>query len=81
MEALQTQLDNLQWEVNRLQAENRILRDQDTEVSKRVDLMLQVEQAMKELQSIQEILAAKEGECVEALTMKEKQLKETVMKL
>ena len=43
MEALQTQLDNLQWEVNRLQAENRILRDQDTEASKRVDLMLQTE--------------------------------------
>ena len=49
MEALRMQLDNLQWEVNRLEAENRILRDQDTEASKRVDLTLQVEQAAREL--------------------------------
>ena len=81
MEALRTQLDNLQWEVNRLEAENRILRDQDTEASKRVDLTLQVEQAARELQSVQEVLAMKEAEFVEAITAKEKQLEETVTKL
>ena len=81
MEALRTQLDNLQWEVNRLEAENRILRDQDTEASKRVDLTLQVEQAARELQSVQEVLAMKEAEFVEAITAKEKQLEETVTNL
>ena len=37
MEALRTQLDNLQWEVNRLGAENRRLRDGDPETSSRLD--------------------------------------------
>ena len=46
------QLDNLQWEINRLEAENRVLRDQDAEASKQVDLQLQVELATKELQEV-----------------------------
>ena len=36
---------------------------------------------MKELQSVQEVLAMKEAEFVEAITAKEKQLEETVTKL
>ena len=37
------QVDNLQWEVNRsrLEAENKSLRVQDTEASKRVDLEIE----------------------------------------
>ena len=65
MKTLQMQLDNLQWEINRLEAENRVLRDQDTEASKQVDLQLQVELATKELQ---EVLAKKETDFVEAIT-------------
>ena len=66
MEALQMQLDNLQWEVNRLEAENRVLSDQDTKASKLVDLQLQVEQATEELRSVQEVLVTKENDFVEA---------------
>ena len=81
MEALRTQVDNLQWEVNRLEAENRSLRAQDTEASKRVDLELEVEQVTKELQSLQEVLAAKEAEFIQTSTAKEQELEETVAKL
>ena len=42
MEALSTKLDNLQWEVNRLDAENTGLRAQDWEASEQVDLELEV---------------------------------------
>ena len=78
MEALQTQVDNLQWEVNRLEAENKSLRAQHTEASKRVDLELKV---MKELQSLQEVLAAKEAKFIQTSTEKEQELEETVAKL
>ena len=45
MEALRTQLDNLQWEVNRLDAENRRLREQDPETTSRVDCETELERA------------------------------------
>lgn len=44
MEALQTKIDSLQWEVNRLDAENQKLRAQDEEASRRVDLETELEQ-------------------------------------
>ena len=44
MEALRTQLDDLQWEVNRLEAENQRLKASDEEVGLRVDLEAEVEQ-------------------------------------
>ena len=78
MEALETQVDNLQWEVNRLEAENKSLRAQDTEASKRVDLELKV---MKELQSLPEVLAAKEAKFIQTSTEKEQELEESVAKL
>ena len=58
------QLDGLQWEVNRLEAENSSLRALDTKASRRVDLELEVEQVTKELQSLQEALSTKEAEFV-----------------
>ena len=41
------------------------------EASKQVDLTLQVEQAARELQSVQEVLATKEAEFVETITARE----------
>jgi len=75
MEALRVQVDNLQWEVNRLDAENQMLRAQDVKASKQVDLELEIEQlkqnaskATKELQSLKEVLATKEVDFVEEIT-------------
>ena len=48
MESLQTQLENLQWEINRLDAENRRLRDADLEASSRVDLEAELQQSRAE---------------------------------
>ena len=45
VEALRTQIDNLQWEVNWLDAENRNLRSHDEGESKIVDLEAELEQA------------------------------------
>lgn len=45
MEAPQMQLDNLQWEVNRLEAKSIILRAQELETSKQVDLQMQLVEA------------------------------------
>ena len=44
-ESLQTQRDNLKWEVNRLGAENRRLRDEDLDVSSRLDLETELQQS------------------------------------
>ena len=88
MEALRTQMDNLQWEVNRLEAENRMLRATDWEASERVDLELEIKQlkqdateAAKELKSLKDILATKEADFVEEITSKEKELEELAAKL
>ena len=45
MEALGTRVDNLQWEVHRLNVENRKLRDQDPEAGERVDREAELERA------------------------------------
>ena len=37
-EALRTQIDKLQWEVNRLEAENRQLGEENPEVSREMSL-------------------------------------------
>ena len=78
MKALQTRVDNLQWKVNRLEVENRSLRARDTEVSKRVDLELEVEQVTEELRSLQEVLVARS---IQTSIVKEQELQETVAKL
>ena len=49
MEALRTKIDNLQWEVNRLDAENRRLRDENADGSARVDLEAELEQSKVEV--------------------------------
>ena len=49
MEALRTQLDNLKWEVNRLDAENRRLHDGNPEATARVDLEDELEKSKAEL--------------------------------
>ena len=60
MEALQTQIDNLQWEVNRLDVENRHLREADTEASKLVDLQTELEQSKAEVATLTEVVRAYE---------------------
>ena len=49
MEGLRTKLDGLQWEVNRLEVENRRLREGDAEASVRVDLEGELERSKAEL--------------------------------
>ena len=44
MEALRTKIDGLQWEVHRLDAENRKLRAKKPELGERVDLAAELEQ-------------------------------------
>lgn len=48
MDALRTKIDGLQWEVSRLDAENRKLRDGDVEASKRVDLEAELDQLKRD---------------------------------
>ena len=48
MESLRTQLDNLRWEVNRLDSENRRLRDEKADVSARLDLEAELEESKAE---------------------------------
>ena len=88
MEALSTKLDNLQWEVNRLDAENTGLRAQDWEASERVDLELEVKQLKQdasetamELQSMKEVLLTKEAGFADETAKKAQQLKEMSIKL
>ena len=45
MDALRTKMDNLQWEINRLDAENRRLRSENPDASDRVDRETELEQA------------------------------------
>ena len=45
MDALRTKVDGLQWEINRLDAENRRLREGNPEASERVDLEAELQQA------------------------------------
>ena len=45
MEALRTKIDGLQWEVHRLDAENRKLRAGKPELGERLDLAAELEQA------------------------------------
>ena len=49
MEALRTKADSLQWEINRLDAENRRLRADDPAASERVDLEAELEQSRSDV--------------------------------
>ena len=48
VEALRTRLDTLQWEANRLEAENRRLREEHPEESRAVTLEAELEQSKNE---------------------------------
>ena len=52
MEALRTRNDNLQWEVNRLDAENRKLRSENPDLGARVDLESELEQAKNDVATL-----------------------------
>ena len=54
MEALRTQLESLQWEVNRLYVENRELREADEQATRLVDLETELEQSKNEAAMLQE---------------------------
>ena len=58
MEALWVQLDNLKWEVNRLDVESRQLREADTEASKLVELQADLEQSKAEVAALTERVRA-----------------------
>ena len=51
-EALKTQIDSLQWEINRLDAENRKLRESNLERSKFVDLESELALAKKDVANL-----------------------------
>ena len=52
MEALRTKLDGLQWEVNRLDVENRRLRDANEDASRLVDLEAELGQAKQDVDAL-----------------------------
>ena len=52
MEALRTQNDNLQWEVNRLGAENQKLRSENPERSARVDFEAELDEARRDVATL-----------------------------
>ena len=54
MEALdlRTQNDNLQWEVNRLSAENQKLRSENPHLSARVDLKAELDEASRDVATL-----------------------------
>ena len=56
MEALRTKIDSLQWEVNRLDAENQKLRAQDQEACEKVDLQAELERAQGDVAGLEEQL-------------------------
>ena len=67
VEALRTQLDSLQWEVNRLDAENRKLRSGNDAVSRVVDLEAELNQAKQDSAELATELEACRAEVAQAL--------------
>ena len=65
MEALQLKVDNLGWEVKRLDAENQKLRDQCPEKAKRVDAEIELEQAEGDINQLTKELKSYEAQLVE----------------
>ena len=59
-EALRTQLDNLKWEVNRLDTENRRLREANQEAVVLMDLETELEQSKVEVETLKQRLKASE---------------------
>ena len=65
MEALQLKVNNLGWEVKRLDTENRKLRDQHPEGAKRVDAKIELEQARGDVTQLTKELKSYEAQLVE----------------
>ena len=65
MEALRTKVDSLQWEVNRLDAENRRLRAENPVVSEQVDLEAELEQSRSDVADLTSRLQAYEKQMSE----------------
>ena len=57
-EALRTQLDNLQWELNRLDSENRKIRAENQETANRIDLEAELERTKEDVKTLTEQLEA-----------------------
>ena len=65
-EALRTQLDNLQWEVDRLDAENSKLQSLDEAAGRCVDLEGELVGARKEVTALGERVKALEAELIQS---------------
>ena len=68
MEALRTQVDSLSWEIQRLEVENRKLRERNPVASEQIDLEAEYERAKRDvdeltsrLQSLESQLADRAG--------------------
>ena len=59
MEALRTQNNNLQWEVNRLDTENRRLRSEYPDLGARLDLEAELEPSLSRLRAMSPHSASK----------------------
>ena len=59
MEALRTKIDGLQWEVNRLDAENQKLRAEKPELGDRLDLAAKLDRAKGD---VAELMTQQEGD-------------------
>ena len=58
MEALRTQNDNLRWELNRLDVENRRLRSENPDLGTRLDLETELKQAKNDVAELTEQVQA-----------------------
>ena len=65
MEALRTHNDQLQWELQRLGVQNRRLRENRPEASKRVDQEAELEQARRDVAEMIERVRASEQRLAE----------------
>ena len=65
MEALRTQLDAFQWELNGLKAENRRLKEETPEASKVVALEDELERTRSEVAELTERVSEREREVPE----------------
>ncbi|XP_065918746.1 moesin-like [Dysidea avara] len=88
MATLRTQVDSLQWEVNRLDVENRKLRSQNVDAGKQVDMELQVEQfkeeaskAIEEFLAMKEVLAKKQANFEQEIRATGEKLEESTVRL
>ena len=66
MEALRTRVDNLQWEVQRLEVENRKLRERDPAAGERVDREAELESARANVEEMAERIKTMEQQLADS---------------